>query len=55
MSRNPVCTVEQDHGDRLFLTSSNGGNHFWVDLMGDADWLVQIADCHKCQSEIVTP
>jgi len=55
MSRNPVCNVEQDHGDRLFLTSANGGNHFWVDLMGDADWLVQIADCHKCQSEIVTP
>ena len=50
MSRNPVCIVEQDLGDRLFLTSANGGNHFWVDLMGDADWLVQFRRCHKGQS-----
>jgi len=50
MSRNPVCIVEQDHGDRLFLTSANRGNHFWVDRMGDPDWLVQFPKRHMGQS-----
>ena len=50
MSRNPVCIVEQDLGDRLFLTSANRGNHFWVDRMGDADWLVQFPERHMGQS-----
>ena len=50
MSRNPVCTVEQDLGDRMFLRSADDTYWFWVDLMGDADWLVQLPKCHMGQS-----
>ena len=34
------CIIEQDKGDRLFLTSINGKNHFWVNINNDTDWEV---------------
>ena len=42
MDNDDMCFIEQDHGDRLFLTSSNGRNHFWVSLNSDSDWEVEI-------------
>ena len=38
MNHNSECIVEQHHGSKLFLTSANGKNHFWVNLTVDADW-----------------
>ncbi len=38
MDRNDVCIVEQQHQDKMFLTSANGKNHFWVKLTADNDW-----------------
>lgn len=35
------CIVEQNKGDRVFLTSMNGKNHFWVKLNNDPDWIVE--------------
>lgn len=40
MAGNDECIIEQNHGNRLFLTSSNGKYHFWVDLQNDKDWEV---------------
>jgi len=41
MNENPECIIEQMKHDRVFLTSSNRKNHFWVSLTGDKDWLVE--------------
>lgn len=41
MESNPECFVEQNKGDRVFLTSMNGKNHFWVNLQNDSDWEVE--------------
>ena len=35
------CVIEQNKGDRVFLTSMNGKNHFWVNLNNDTDWSVE--------------
>ena len=35
------CIVEQHKGDKVFLTSVNGKNHFWVNLSRDPDWIVE--------------
>jgi hypothetical protein len=35
------CIIEQNKGDRVFLTSINGKNHFWVNLNNDPDWSVE--------------
>jgi hypothetical protein len=40
MDSNEECIVEQNKGDRLFLTSMNGKNHFWVNISNDKDWEV---------------
>ena len=40
MDSNEECIVEQNKGDRLFLTSMNGKNHFWVNINNDKDWEV---------------
>lgn len=32
MDNNPVCIVEQDTGDELFLASENRKYFFWVSL-----------------------
>jgi hypothetical protein len=42
MDNDDMCIIEQHIGNRLFLTSSNGRNHFWVSLIGDTDWQVEI-------------
>ena len=41
MESNPECIIEQDKGDRVFLTSANNKNHFWVLLQNDKDWEVE--------------
>jgi hypothetical protein len=42
MQCDGTCIIEQHIGDRVFLTSANGHNHFWVTLDTDADWMVQL-------------
>jgi hypothetical protein len=42
MDNDDMCIIEQRKGDRLFLRSSNRRNHFWVSLIGDTDWEVEI-------------
>lgn len=41
MNRNGECIVEQHHGNKVFLTSANGKNHFWVNLTADVDWNIE--------------
>jgi len=41
MDRNTECIVEQHHGSKVFLTSANGRNHFWVNLTSDNDWNIE--------------
>jgi predicted nucleic acid-binding Zn finger protein len=42
MNYDPECIIEQDKGDRVFLTSKNGKNRFWVSILGDADWDLEV-------------
>ena len=42
MQGEHTCIIEQHLGDRVFLTSANGRNHFWVTLDTDAHWMVQL-------------
>jgi hypothetical protein len=42
MDANNECIIEQHVGNRVFLTSVNGRNHFWVMLDKDADWMVEL-------------
>jgi predicted nucleic acid-binding Zn finger protein len=42
MDSDDVCIIEQHAGNRVFLTSRNGRNHFWVMLDKDADWMVEL-------------
>lgn len=42
MNSNDECIIEQHVGNRVFLTSVNGRNHFWVHLDKDADWMVEL-------------
>lgn len=42
MDHNNQCIVEQHKGNRVFLTSENGKNHFWVMLDKDPDWMVDL-------------
>lgn len=41
MGANDECIVEQHKGDKVFLTSANGKNHFWVNINKDPDWIVE--------------
>ena len=41
MERNSECIVEQHLGNKVFLTSANGRNHFWVNLTQDSDWNIE--------------
>jgi hypothetical protein len=38
MNHDDMCIIEQQAGTRVFLTSSNGRNHFWVNTINDPDW-----------------
>lgn len=42
MGSDAQCIIEQHLGDRVFLTSENGKNHFWVMLYKDPDWMVEL-------------
>jgi hypothetical protein len=42
MQGESTCIIEQHLGDRVFLRSANGRNHFWVTLDTDAHWMVQL-------------
>ena len=42
MESDAHVIIEQHTGDRVFLTSANGRNHFWAHLDNDADWMVQL-------------
>ena len=42
MERNTECIVEQHQGSKVFLTSANGKNHFWVNLTADVDWNIEL-------------
>jgi len=42
MQSNPECIIEQNKGDRVFLTSINGKNHFWVNLNSDENWEIEL-------------
>lgn len=42
MESNPECIVEQNKGDRVFLRSLNGKNFFWVNLLNDSDWSIEL-------------
>lgn len=42
MQSNPECIIEQNKGDRVFLTSINGKNHFWVNLFNDENWSIEL-------------
>lgn len=42
MQSNPECAIEQHQTTKVFLTSSNGKNHFWVNLSNDQDWEVEL-------------
>jgi len=34
--------IEQIAGDKVFVTSLNRKNHFWVNLSGDKDWEIDL-------------
>lgn len=40
MNRIEICIIEQHTGNKVFLTSLNGRNHFWVTIDNDPDWMV---------------
>jgi predicted nucleic acid-binding Zn finger protein len=42
MGNNAQCVIEQHIGNKVFLTSENGKNHFWVMLDKDPDWMVEL-------------
>jgi hypothetical protein len=42
MGSDAQCIIEQHMGNRVFLTSLNGRNHFWVTLDKDADWVIEL-------------
>jgi len=41
MDENPECIIEQMKDDRVFLTSFNRKNHFWVSIRNDKDWMIE--------------
>ena len=42
MESDAQCIIEQHTHDKVFLTSENGKNHFWVTLDKDPDWMVEL-------------
>jgi hypothetical protein len=42
MQSESECIIEQHQTTKVFLTSSNGKNHFWVNLNNDQDWGVEL-------------
>jgi hypothetical protein len=46
MQGNPVCVVEQDTGQELFLVSENGNYAFWVSTRNGINRFGDKADSH---------
>lgn len=46
MANNPVCIVEQDTGEELFLASENRRYFFWVSLRTGSSRFGSKADQH---------
>ena len=42
MDKLQECFVEHHLGDKVFLTSANNQNHFWVNLIDDNDWEIEL-------------
>jgi hypothetical protein len=42
MDSNDEVIVEQNKGDKVFVTSVNRKNHFWVNLNHDSDWEIDL-------------
>jgi hypothetical protein len=42
MDKIETCIIEQQMGNKVFLTSINGKNHFWAMLDNDPDWMVKL-------------
>ena len=42
MNSDDQCIIEQHKGNKVFLTSINGRNHFWAMLDNDPDWMVEL-------------
>ena len=42
MCSNAQCIIVQHTHDKVFLTSENGKNNFWVMLDKDPDWMVEL-------------
>jgi hypothetical protein len=34
--------IEQNKDNKVFVTSSNGKNHFWIKLVQDPDWDIEL-------------
>ena len=52
------CVIEQQTGDRLFLTSTaNKDEHFWVNILNDENWLLnmQILQYVTGVGQVLTP
>lgn len=42
MDSDDKVFVEQNKGDKVFVTSLNRKNHFWVNLNHDLDWEIDL-------------
>lgn len=42
MDSDDKVFVEQNKGDKVFVTSLNRKNHFWVNLNHDSDWEIDL-------------
>jgi hypothetical protein len=42
MNKESECFIEQHHADRVFLRSLNGKHFFWVSLISDKDWEIDL-------------
>jgi len=42
MDRIETCIIEQHQGNKVFLTSINGRNHFWAMLDNDPHWMIEL-------------
>ena len=42
MESESECMIEQNKGDCVFLRSLNGKNFFWVNLLNDPNWQVEL-------------
>lgn len=40
MDNNDECIIKQHKGNKVYLTSMNKRNNFWVSLDKDPDWMV---------------